>query len=139
MQDFLAADDQNIDNTFLENISNASFTESKIQDLVKSSYSVPESCLNQNLGSNDFNSKDWLIYPNPFHDYINIKPLSDCYGHDCSFQITNQFGQIILEGPLNFIDESIKLKLSNLNVGLYIITIKTKNKQDSFKILKGAI
>ena len=139
MQDFLAADDQNIDNTFLENISNASFTESKIQDLVKSSYSVPESCLNQNLGSNDFNSKDWLIYPNPFHDYINIKPLSDYYGHDCSFQITNQFGQIILEGPLNFIDESIKLKLSNLNVGLYIITIKTKNKQDSFKILKGAI
>ncbi|MBK86373.1 MAG: hypothetical protein CMC86_04145 [Flavobacteriaceae bacterium] len=139
MQDFLAADDQNIDNTFLENTSNASFTDSKIQDLVKSSYCVPESCLNQNLDSNDFNSKDWLIYPNPFHDYINIKPLSEYYGQDCSFKITNQFGQIILEGPLNFIDRSIKLKLSTLNVGLYIITIKTKNKQNSFKLLKGSI
>ena len=60
-------------------------------------------------------------------------------GQDCSFKITNQFGQIILEGPLNFIDRSVKLKLSTLNVGLYIITIKTKNKQDSFKLLKGSV
>ena len=50
MQDFLAADDNNINNTFVENTTNASFVDSKIENLIKSSHVVPDSCLNQCLG-----------------------------------------------------------------------------------------
>jgi len=139
MQDFLAADDNDINNTFLENTTNASFVDSKIEDLLKSSYIVPESCLNQSLGLNDNNKDNWLVFPNPFKEFINIKSLQQGYNQDASYQITNQFGQIIFSGNLKFDNNKTKLNLSHLNIGVYILTIKTNQETQNYKILKKDI
>mgnify|MGYP001291021362 FL=1 len=137
MQDFLSASDQNINNTFMENITNASFTDSKIQDLLKPSYIVPESCLNQNLSSADHIFKDWLVFPNPFVDFVNIKSLRTFPQTNNHFEVTNQFGQIIFKGEMNLSEGHTRLNLSSLNVGLYILTIRNRQRTQSFKILKS--
>ena len=137
MQDFLSASDQNINNTFMENITNASFTDSKIQDLLKPSYIVPESCLNQNLSSADHILKDWLVFPNPFVDFVNIKSLRTFPQTNNHFEVTNQFGQIIFKGEMNLSEGHTRLNLSSLNVGLYILTIRNRQRIQSFKILKS--
>ena len=139
MQDFLAADDQDINNTFVENTTNASFVDSKVENLLKSSYVVPESCLNQNLGLNESGKNNWIIFPNPVKDFVNIKSIVADYEGDIIYQITNQFGQIIFKGKLNFDNFHTKLNLTSLNTGLYILTIKSAKQTQSFKLIKAAI
>jgi hypothetical protein len=138
MQDFLAADDNNINNTFVENTTNASFVDSKIENLIKSSHVVPDSCLNQGLGLDENINKNWLVFPNPFSKFINIESLAG-FNQDVFYQITNQFGQIIFTGKLNFENNRAKLNLSSLNTGIYVLTVKTKQESQSYKILKRDI
>jgi uncharacterized protein (DUF1501 family) len=138
MQDFLAADDNDINNTFLENTTNASFVDSKIENLIKSSHIVPDSCLNQPLGLDENINKNWLVFPNPFSKFINIESLAG-FNQDVFYQITNQFGQIIFTGKLNFENNRAKLNLSSLNTGIYVLTVKTKQESQSYKILKRDI
>ena len=138
MQDFLAADDQDINNTFLENTTNASFVESKVENLLKSSYVVPESCLNQNLGLNESSKNNWIVFPNPFKDFINIKSVAGNYEENIAYKITNQFGQIIFKGKLNFDNFHTKLNITSLNTGVYILTIKSTKQTQSYKLIKVA-
>ena len=58
---------------------------------------------------------------------------------DAFYQITNQFGQIIFSGNLKFDNNETKLNLSNLNIGVYILTIKTNQETQNYKILKKDI
>ena len=136
MQDFLATNDLNIDNTFVNNTSDTSFSDAKIQDLIKTPYVVPEECLEGNIGTENFEIKDWVVYPNPFRDQITIQYLNSENLQQTTYQITSQSGLMIRKGILQLTKNSKKLNLSSLNSGLYILTIKTTTKQISFKLLK---
>ena len=62
LQDYLGADDNAIDSTFFNHTSNESFTENKIQDLIKPEYSVEENCMSNTLSDNN-SDKSILLHP----------------------------------------------------------------------------
>jgi hypothetical protein len=139
MQDFLGSDSSSINSAFIDNLTSASFANQKIQDLLKASYVVPESCYNQNLGIENPNLDDWLVYPNPFKTHFNVKGLSTNSKSSTSFVLVNQFGQSIHGGYLKFVDGTARVDLPNLNTGIYILILKNAYKTQSFKLLGGAI
>ncbi len=60
------------------------------------------------------------IYPNPTYNYVVID-----LENDCSLEITNIFGKIILKQ--SFSKGKEKLNLGNLKSGYYFLRLKTKN------------
>ena len=138
MQDFLGSDSNTINSTFMDNITNASFADQKIQNLLKAGYVVPESCYAESLGIQNLDSDEWMVYPNPFKNHFNIKGLSTSPNLSTSFVLVNQFGQRIHGGYLKFIDGNARVDLPNLNTGIYILTLKNSFKTQSFKLIGGS-
>jgi uncharacterized protein (DUF1501 family) len=138
MQDFLGSDSNTINSTFMDNITNASFADQKIQNLLKAGYVVPESCYAESLGIQDLDSDEWVVYPNPFKNHFNVKGLSTSPNLSTSFVLVNQFGQRIHGGYLKFIDGNARVDLPNLNTGIYILTLKNSFKTQSFKLIGGS-
>ena len=138
MQDFLGSDSNTINSTFMDNITNASFADQKIQNLLKAGYIVPESCYAESLGIQNLDSDEWMVYPNPFKNHFNVKGLSTSPNLSTSFLLVNQFGQRIHGGYLKFIDGNARVNLPNLNTGIYILTLKNSFKTQSFKLIGGS-
>ena len=138
MQDFLGSDSNTINSTFMDNITNASFADQKIQNLLKAGYIVPESCYAESLGIQNLDSDEWMVYPNPFKNHFNVKGLSTSPNLSTSFLLVNQFGQRIHGGYLKFIDGNARVDLPNLNTGIYILTLKNSFKTQSFKLIGGS-
>ena len=138
MQDFLGSDTNSINSTFMDNITNASFADQKIQNLLKAGYIVPESCYAESLGIQNLDSDEWMVYPNPFKNHFNVKGLSTNPNLSTSFLLVNQFGQRIHGGYLKFIDRNARVDLPNLNTGIYILTLKNSFKTQSFKLIGGS-
>lgn len=138
MQDFLGSDSNTINSTFMDNITNASFADQKIQNLLKAGYVVPESCYAESLGIQNLDSDEWMVYPNPFKNHFNVKGLSTSPNLSTSFVLVNQFGQRIHGGYLKFIDGNARVDLPNLNTGIYILTLKNSFKTQSFKLIGGS-
>lgn len=138
MQDFLGSDTNSINSTFIDNITNASFADQKIQNLLKAGYVVPESCYAESLGIQNLDSDEWVVYPNPFKNHFNVKGLSTSPNLSTSFVLVNQLGQRIHGGYLKFIDGNARVDLPNLNTGIYILTLKNSFKTQSFKLIGGS-
>jgi uncharacterized protein (DUF1501 family) len=138
MQDFLGSDSNTINSTFMDNITNASFADQKIQNLLKAGYIVPESCYAESLGIQNLDTDEWMVYPNPFKNHFNVKGLSTSPNLSTSFLLVNQFGQRIHGGYLKFIDGNARVDLPNLNTGIYILTLKNSFKTQSFKLIGGS-
>ena len=137
MQDFLGAGIDNVNATFIDNTTNASFAEQKIQNLLKSNYVVPESCWNESLGTENSVRKNWFVYPNPFKTHIDLKFLTAYSDQSTSYILVNQFGQIVQEGTLKFINGSARIHLPSMNTGLYILTLNSYGKNESYKLLRA--
>jgi hypothetical protein len=139
MQDFLGSNSSSINSAFVDNLTSSSFADQKIQDLLKSNYVVPEICYNTNLGIQNPDSDDWLVYPNPFKNHFDVKGLLNNSNFPTSFILFNQFGQSVHEGYLNFVGGTARVDLPNLNTGIYILTLKNAYKTQSFKLLGGML
>ena len=137
MQDFLGSDNASINSTFIDNLTNESFAEQKIHEILKADYIVPETCHNQSLGAQNIDNNDWLIYPNPFNRHFNVKTLINNTSQPTSFVLTNQFGQTVYRGDLKFINGAARVYVPSLNTGVYILTLKNTYKTRSFKLLGG--
>ena len=90
------------------------------------------------MGLNESSKNNWIVFPNPFKDFINIKSVAGNYEENIAYQITNQFGQIIFKGKLNLDNFQTKLNLTSLNTGVYILTIKSTKQNQSYKLIKVA-
>ena len=69
------------------------------------------------------------IYPNPAHDFINIKLES--LPQNLEFNLISLNGQIIKHGDINETDQ--RIDIPNLTNGLYILTLKS----NSLKLIKS--
>jgi uncharacterized protein (DUF1501 family) len=138
MQDFLGSDSASINSTFVDNLTNESFAEQKIPEILKADYIVPETCYNQSLGVQNIDNNEWLIYPNPFQRHFNVKTSMNNASQPTSFVLTNQFGQTVYRGYLKFINGAARVDVPSLNTGVYILTLKNTYKTQSFKLLGGA-
>jgi|GEM_PF-2566242 len=82
----------------------------------------------KSTGIEDINSsKQLILYPNPAQDVINLSLLTANI-QQCDFAISNQIGQLVLEGKLDFSsDQTQQLNIENLPVGMYLIHINGKS------------
>ena len=73
-------------------------------------------------------TNEWLISPNPFHDYLNVSNLT---GNEKTFMYS-------LNGTLLFDDIPINSQnFAQLAPGMYILIIKSNTKMKHFKIIKA--
>jgi len=75
-------------------------------------------------------NNNFIVYPNPAKDYINIK-FTDNSKKEIS--IISQTGQVIFKKEC--FETEIKIKTSNLNSGIYFIIVKNKNKIETSKFI----
>ncbi|MEG1591593.1 MAG: T9SS type A sorting domain-containing protein, partial [Chryseobacterium sp.] len=72
--------------------------------------------------------KEFSIYPNPAHDIIYLKNISNAK----SFVITDLSGRIVMKDSLN----KDFINIQNLTSGTYILELITKEKIQSLKFIK---
>ena len=78
------------------------------------------------------NFKNFVLYPNPFSDFVTIDNRE---GKNLEIKIIDILGRVVLRKE--YFDTNIKLNLSQLSNGVYIITINDKIKINIFKIVKN--
>ena len=134
-QDFLGASDSQIDATFLDNSTNSSFTDSKINELLKNSHKVDVSCYDETLNTPEPTTAEWAIFPNPFQDDINV--TSEYPELETHFELHNQTGQVIKKGVLNFRNAKAIITTNGLARGLYILTLFNRQDKSVHKLIKN--
>ena len=138
LQNFLGADDTVIDNTFFNFTTNDSFTNSKIDELIKSSFSVDEECYSQTLAIDELvsqnHSKEWFVFPNPVRDILQLHSLED--QTIVGYKIFNNRSQIVLQGTHNLVNGKLGINTTQLKSGIYFLQIFWKNRKETHKILK---
>ncbi|UOK43889.1 MULTISPECIES: PKD-like domain-containing protein [Flavobacterium] len=87
--------------------------------------------VNSNLDTNDFNSPNFIVSPNPVTDILNIK------NNQTINKVTafNQLGQMVLQKEYN--NNEVQLDFSALKTGIYFISVDSGKKQSTFKIVKN--
>lgn len=134
MQDFLGAPNTIIDSTFLENVTSESFVSSKISDLIKLNYTVPEDCYSEALTIPQNNIDNWTIYPNPFRTSFFVIDRNQI--GETNFELRNQLSQIVLKGDLKFTNGKTSINAAMLENGMYFLTLKNSVETSSHKIIK---
>ena len=134
MQDFLGATSSVIDSTFIDNISTESFLTSKITDLIKDDYTVPEDCYTEALNIPETTLDNWSVFPNPFKTSFFI--VSKSHELETKFVLRNQLSQIVLKGDLKFNNGKATVDASQLQNGLYFLTLENSLETSSHKLVK---
>jgi photosystem II stability/assembly factor-like uncharacterized protein len=78
------------------------------------------------------------VFPNPTSDYVLIAACNDCLNDMYNYILTDIHGKTLLSGNLfNLgIDNQRKIDLKHLTEGIYFLTIQSKNKGRSYKVIK---
>lgn len=82
------------------------------------------------LGTSDLNGAEFTYYPNPVKDVLNISAKSNV----SKIEIFEMSGKQILSQ--NAEDKNIKLNLSTLSGGVYIVKVTSDKTTETFKIIK---
>ena len=88
--------------------------------------------LTTNLSTNDFESNNFIVYPNPTSSKIFITSKE----YVSSYEIYNTLGQKVKEGSFNAVLEQEELDLTELQSGLYILNFNGEKTSKSVRIVK---
>ena len=142
LQNFLGASDAIVDSAFFNNSETISFTESKINDLIKTSFEVPITCYGEVLNIDGIKKNKVELFPNPFTTSINLKGSYELKYFN-KYEVYNLSGQLIKKGELVYnLSNSISINLESLSNDVYLLKIISKGiidnyQSDVFKILKN--
>ena len=131
LQDYLGADNLALDATFFNNTLNQSFSETKIEDLIKSEFSVATNCYSNTLSNNRDNNKIFYII-NPIYNDLIIKSKNQEYS-SFKYELYDMNSKLVSKGS-SLINESISI--SHLINGIYILNITTNDKSEAHRIIK---
>ncbi|MEC3906955.1 DUF1501 domain-containing protein [Tamlana sp. 2201CG12-4] len=136
LQNFLGADNAVIDATFFNHTLNDSFTNMKLDDILKAEFKLSNECFNGNLSPNapTTEEKRWLVYPNPFRDTVNISGIDD--DESIAYRIYNSSGILLINAIGNIINGKLSLNLFHLSNGVYIFEIVATGKKEIHKVIK---
>ena len=81
------------------------------------------------LSVQDLNKKEIILYPNPVKNILNIRAKENIL----AFEIYSLDGEKILSGQH---DNFSQIDMTKLPAGNYILKLKTKTNEESFKIIK---
>ena len=138
IQNFMGASDEVVDTTFFNNTLDSSFTDFKIENLIKPSFEVPEQCFNSNIDndSNELSVNDLELDTHSFKSHISLKTSKNLASLK-SYEIFNYLGRLIHDGEITKSNsKTLKINLERLEVGDYILKVKSKGKIHRFKIVK---
>ncbi len=124
LQNFLGANDTVINETFFNHTLNDSFVNLKVGDLLKSEFDISQGCV-PNQNDNFQENKNWLLYPNPFGDTINLSSIE--YLESVSFKMYNATGAFLLERTVFLVNGKATVDLFNLSSGVYYFKILLSN------------
>jgi uncharacterized protein (DUF1501 family) len=131
LQDYLGADNLALDATFFNNTLNQSFSETKIDDLIKSEFSVATNCYSNSLTNNNDRKKIFYII-NPVYNDLIIKSKNQEYS-SFKYELYDLNSKLVSKGNSR-INESISI--SHLINGIYILNISTNEKSEAHRIIK---
>ena len=133
LQNYLGADDSIIDATFFNHTLNDSFVNLRIEDLLKSEFDISKGCV---ASTNDPSkeNKNWLVYPNPFRDVVNISGITAV--ETVSFRIYNASGMLLINKTDTLIDGKVTLNLFSFSSGVYFFEILCGGDKEIHKVVK---
>ena len=131
LQDYLGADNLALDATFFNNTLNQSFSETKINDLIKSEFSVATNCYSNTLTNNRDKNKIFYII-NPVYNDLIIKSKNQEYS-SFKYELYDMNSKLVSKGT-SLINETISI--SNLINGIYILNLSTNEKSEAHRIIK---
>ena len=131
LQDYLGADNLALDATFFNNTLNQSFSETKINDLIKSEFSVATNCYSNTLTNKRDKNKIFYII-NPVYNDLIIKSKNQEYS-SFKYELYDMNSKLVSKGT-SFINETISI--SNLINGIYILNLSTNEKSEAHRIIK---
>jgi len=138
LQNFLGSNDTVIDTAFFNYTNNQSFTNSKINELIKDSFSVGVDCYSQTLSLNEFNPqtphKEWFVFPNPVRNLLQVHSAKELT--TIQYRVLNNRSQIILQGTQHLKNGKLEVNTERLESGVYFIQIFSDGKKETHKILK---
>ncbi|MDA9572967.1 DUF1501 domain-containing protein [Flavobacteriaceae bacterium] len=131
LQDYLGADNLALDATFFNNTLNQSFSETKIDNLIKNEFSVATNCYSNSLTSNDDKNKIFYVI-NPVYNDLIIKTKNQDYS-SFKYELYDMNSKLVSKGS-SLINETITI--SNLINGIYILNLSTNEKSETHRIIK---
>ena len=138
LQNFLGSNDTVIDTAFFNYTNNQSFTNSKINELIKDSFSVGVDCYSKTLSLNEFNPqtphKEWFVFPNPVRNLLQVHSAKELT--TIQYRVLNNRSQIILQGTQHLKNGKLEVNTERLESGVYFIQIFSDGKKETHKILK---
>jgi uncharacterized protein (DUF1501 family) len=134
LQDFLGAENSVIDATFFNYSQNNSFADQKVNDLVKFSHAISESCRNGIEPPVVEGEKRWQIYPNPVGDNLYISSTEDF--NSVSYQLYTTSGSLLVNTTASTNFGRLTLFLGNLSQGVYLLKIKNGEDWEIHKLIK---
>ncbi|TWO32513.1 DUF1501 domain-containing protein [Seonamhaeicola sediminis] len=133
LQDFLGADNAIIDNTFFNHSLNDSFTNLKIEDILRAEYDISKNC-QSSIGEPDSDNKNWLLYPNPVKDIINMSSIN--LVESVNFRIYNASGIPLIDVTREVKDGVASTNVSHFSSGVYFFEVVTGSKKEIHKVVK---
>ena len=131
LQDYLGADNQALDATFFNNTLNQSFSESKINDLIKSEFSVATNCFSNSLTNFRDRSKIFYII-NPVYNDLIIKTKNQNYS-SFKYELYDMNSKLVSRGNSS-VNQTIKI--NHLINGVYILNISIDEKSEAHRLIK---
>lgn len=136
LQDFIGADNTIIDAAFFNHSINDSFTNLKIDDLVKDQFSIAKNCitLSQNTAAAIDNA--WALSPNPVKTMVTAS-TQNVNAQNISFKLYNSSGVLVLQQtktPLE--NNSLTLNLKSFSSGIYFFQIDVGGNKETHKLVK---
>ncbi|WP_136480140.1 DUF1501 domain-containing protein [Cognatitamlana onchidii] len=133
LQNYLGADDSIIDATFFNHTVNDSFVNLKIDDLLKSEFDISKGCVASTKNPLEAH-KNWLVYPNPFQDIVNITGIAAV--ETLSFRVYNASGLLLLNKTEALVDGKVTLNLYNFSSGVYFFEMLSGSHKEIHKVVK---
>lgn len=88
------------------------------------------SAYDASLSAGSFNNSNFLIYPNPVKDMLNIS-----YSSEISYvRVVNMLGQEVISRDINA--TSTQLDMSHLSAGAYLVTVSSGDVLKTLKVIK---
>ena len=131
LQDYLGADNLALDATFFNNTLNQSFSETKINDLIKSEFSVATNCYSNSLTNNRDNNKIFYII-NPVYNDLIIKSKNQNYS-SFNYELYDMSSKLVSKGH-SLVNE--KISINNLINGIYILNLSNNELSETHRIIK---
>ena len=137
LKEWMGAGETVIDQTFFDYTNTSSFNDSVVSEIIRSDFKIGIDCSNgvqEEIGvEND--ELSWFVSPNPFTDNITLRSDNDL--EKAVIKIYSQNGQLVKAMNVNYLNGMIRLELSNLSKGMYILEISVEHKKtESINVIK---